>query len=84
MLLLTPRKSHTCGLSISIFKFELKVKVKIMHIFTANISMVQHRANIIIAIKYDVAYGLSISIYLDLTFGYSEGQLGRMNGVSPN
>ena len=44
------------------------VKIKVMHILTANISkMLTDEVNITIAIKYEVTYGLSISIFtLDL------------------
>ena len=61
----------------------LKVKIKVMHILTANISkMVTDRANITITINYEFAHGLSISI-LDLIFAYSNVQL-AVGMVSPN
>ena len=42
----------------------LKVKVKIVHISTVNISkMMTYMANIIIAMKYEAAYWLSIDIF---------------------
>ena len=41
------------------------MKVKAMHIYTANISKtVTDSANITIAVKCDVAYGFSISIFI--------------------
>ena len=48
----------------------LKVKVKVMHILTANISkMVTDKANITIAIKYKVVYCFTWT-YLDFTIAY--------------
>ena len=43
--------------------------------------MVTGQSNITIAIKYEVIYGFDLA-YLDLTLAYSEGQLGRRNGVN--
>ena len=54
-----------------------------MHISTVTISQTLiDKSNITIAIKYKVACGLSISI--DLTLAYCEGQLDCRNSVSPN
>ena len=40
------------------------LKVKVMHISNVNISkMITDRENLTITIKYEVAYGLSISIF---------------------
>ena len=54
-----------------------------MNILTANNSeMVTERTNITIAIKYKVAYGLSISIKYILQLANSEGQLSHRNSVA--
>ena len=40
------------------------VKVKVINILTVNISkMITDRTNITIAIKYEIEYGLSISVF---------------------
>ena len=50
----------------------LKVKVKVTHLSTVNISQeVKDRANITIAIQYEVHLGLWLA-YLDLTLGHSK------------
>ena len=62
----------------------LMVKVKVIHTWTMNISKkVTDRVNTTIAIKYEVEYGLSISVFrFDLRL--FKGQLGSWNGMLPN
>ena len=56
----------------------LKIKVKVMHILTVNMSQtLTDRANITIWSHIDFRLP-----YLDLTLDYSEGQLGHRNSVS--
>ena len=64
LLLLSNVKSHM-GFRLAYLNLTLICsKIKVMHIFTANISkMVTDMANITIDIRYDVACELSIGIY---------------------
>ena len=55
-----------------------------MNILIANIAkMVTYTVNITIVIKYQVAHGLSITIFT-LTLAYCKGQLDHWNGASIN
>ena len=72
-----PTHEVACGLSIAIFTFDLalsilKVKVKVMHIWTVNLSqMVMDRANIAIANKQKVTTTF-LEADLDLTLIHSK------------
>ena len=46
-----------------LFDFYVKVKVMVMGILNI-VKMVKERVNITITIKYEVAYGLSINIFI--------------------
>ena len=68
-----PIQKIACDRSIGILTFDLGslYEVKVVHSSNVNISkIVIDRANIIIAVRYEVAYGLFRLAYLDLSLTY--------------